>query len=384
VSENLTGGAYRKVIRWAFEKQGAFQPPGAASPNNNAGAPPAVDVYVDDGRAGEYQYQPVFWNNQNVWNRTSADGGTTHQDPITNRTNFAYVRIRNRGTQAATGVLVKAYHANPAAGLSYPNDWIPMTTAQLSGANVPANNSGDVIVGPFSWTPTHVGHECMFMVVSATGDASNVNNIAAGDSIPEWRLVPHDNNIGQRNVAPVPGGGTSGLTEEFSGLSFEVKNPLLKPAAMQLEPTLPPLLSERGWKIDFANRGGAAFTLQPGESREVVMRMAEGASFTADEVEKTDQRSIQVVARADGILVGGMTYQLDPKITRPNRPGDHTNPAPGQPGHQHDEHCGCPADAKADTMAELLLRHLNQRNLRVREVEVRKVILEIELEDCDD
>ncbi|MDQ1586454.1 MAG: zinc metalloprotease ZmpB [Actinomycetota bacterium] len=382
VSENITGGAYRKVIRWAFEKQGAFQPPGAATPNNNAGAPPAVDVYVDDGRAGEYQYQPVFWDNQNVWNRTHADGGTTHQDPIVNRTNYAYVRIRNRGTQTATGVLVKAYHANPAAGLSYPNDWIPMTTAQLSGANVPANNSGDVIVGPFSWTPTHVGHECMFMVVSATGDASNVNNIAAGDSIPEWRLVPHDNNIGQRNVAPVPGGGTSGLTEEFSGLSFEVKNPLLKPAAMQLESSLPPLLSERGWKLDFTSRGGAAFSLQPGESREVVMALTKGGEFTAGEVEKADQRSIQVVARADGILVGGMTYQMDPKVTRPNRPG--ANPAPGQPGHQHDDGCGCQPDAKADTMAETLLRYLNQRNQRVREVEVRKVILEIELEDCDD
>jgi hypothetical protein len=50
VSENITGGAYRKVIRWAFEKQGMFQPAGTATPNNNVGAPPAVDVYIDDGR----------------------------------------------------------------------------------------------------------------------------------------------------------------------------------------------------------------------------------------------------------------------------------------------------------------------------------------------
>ena len=41
----------------------------------------------------------------------------------------------------------------------------------------------------------------MFMVVSANGDASNISNLTAGDSMPEWRLVPNDNNIGQRNVS---------------------------------------------------------------------------------------------------------------------------------------------------------------------------------------
>jgi hypothetical protein len=343
-----------------------------------------VDVYVDDGRAGEYQYQPVFWNNQNVWNRLAADGGAAHQDPVVNRTNYAYVRIRNRGTQTATGVVVKAYHANPAAGLSYPNDWIPMTTAQLSGADVPANNSGTIVVGPFAWTPQHVGHECMFMIVSATGDASNVNNIAAGNSIPEWRLVPQDNNIGQRNVAPVPGGGTTGLVEEFAGLSFEVKNPLPKPAVIQIESVLPGLLAQRDWRLDITSKGGSAFTLRPGDSREVLMSLAKGKDFTADDVEKAEDRSIQVAARADGILIGGMTYQMDPKLVRPQRQGPKDNPAPGQPGHEHDEHCGCGADAKADDMAETLLRYLNRRSQRVREVEVRKVILEIELEDCDD
>src|SRR5438132_9060484 len=72
------------------------------------------------------------------------------------------------------------------------------------------------------------------MIVSATGDASNVNNIAAGDSIPEWRLVPNDNNIGQRNVYPISGGGTSGLTADFNRLTFQLKNPHLTTAAMEV------------------------------------------------------------------------------------------------------------------------------------------------------
>jgi hypothetical protein len=384
VSENITGGAYRKVIRWAFEKQGMFQPPGTPTPSNNVGAPPAVDVYVDDGRAGEYGYQPVFWDNQNVWNRTAADGGTAHQDPVVNRTNYAYVKIKNRGTQAAINVVVKAFHANPAAGLSYPNDWLPMTTAQLAGSAIAPNSAAEIVVGPFSWTPTHVGHECMFMIVSANGDGSNVDNIAAGDSIPDWRLVPHDNNVGQRNVAPVPGGGTSGLVDEFNGLSFEAKNPLTKHAVLRLDATLPALLVEREWKLAFRNRGGAAFKLEPGESRVIEMRLTKGADFTADDVAKTQQRTIRVTARADGILVGGMSYELDPKLDRPQRHDEHHKAGPGEPGHRHDAHCGCRTDDRIVDMTETLLGQLQMRNQRVREVGVRKVILEIELEDCDD
>jgi hypothetical protein len=40
----------------------------------------------------------------------------------------------------------------------------------------------------------------MLMVASAPGDPSNIDNLTKRDSIPNWRLVPHDNNIGQRNV----------------------------------------------------------------------------------------------------------------------------------------------------------------------------------------
>src|SRR5262249_19783892 len=202
-----------------------YQPAGAPTPNNNVGSPPPVDVFIDDGRHGEYQYQAVCWNCQDIWNRRHNDGGTTHEEPIVGQTNFAFVKIRNRGTQAATDVAVKGYHANPAAGLVYPNDWQPMTTTQLAGPNVPANNAGAITVGPFEWVPT-VGHECLFMVVSSAGDPSNISKIAAGDSIPEWRLVPNDNNIGWRNMFPVAGGGgLKGLLATVDGSKVLIKNP---------------------------------------------------------------------------------------------------------------------------------------------------------------
>src|SRR5262249_3012002 len=116
------GGAYGKVIRWAFEKQGLYQPPGAPTPVMKAGAPPDVDVYIDDGRGGEYMYQPNYSSCAAVWNRQANDGNETHEAPAPGVTNFAYVKIKNRGGQPATSVVVNGFQ-NGGSTLVYPNDW---------------------------------------------------------------------------------------------------------------------------------------------------------------------------------------------------------------------------------------------------------------------
>src|SRR5262249_20877368 len=108
----------------------------------------------------------------------------------------------------------------------------------------PPNSSTEVTVGPFQWVPSQIGHECMFMVVSATGDPSNVSNIGAGDSIPEWRLVPNDNNIGQRNVFPVAAGnGLKGLVASLDGSKILIKNPLKTDARVMVQTILPNFLA---------------------------------------------------------------------------------------------------------------------------------------------
>ncbi|MFJ9417732.1 hypothetical protein ACIRPT_26730 [Streptomyces sp. NPDC101227] len=364
VSENLAGGAYRKVIRWAFEKQGAYQPAGASTPNNNIGAPPAVDVYIDDGRAGEYQYQPNFWETQAIWNRLAADGSTAHQVPEVNTTNYAYVKIKNRGTQVAKKVVVKAYHGDPNAGLSYPSDWSAMTTASINAPNVPANNTAEVVVGPFAWVPQHIGHECMLMVVSATGDESNVDHITPGDSMSNWRLIPHDNNIAQRNVVPVTGNGAKGLMEAFEKRSFQLKNPMAAASRMKVSAALPEMLASRGWRLEFANPGGAAFSLGAGEARDIMLQLVPGADFTAEEVYASQNRTIVVTGYADGILVGGMSYQLDPDLA-------------SEPGHRDRR-------AEFERRAETLVERLDFSQQRVRRVAVRRVTLDLELEDPDD
>lgn len=206
-TEGVFGGAYNKVIRWAFEKQGLFQAPGTPTPFTKQGRPPAVDVYIDDGRGGEYQFQADHTRNPSVWNRRAADGGTTHQEPAAGVTNFAYVRIRNRGTTQAQNVRVRGFHLRPGGAAVWPTDFQPLTTAELVAGTLAQNNQQEKIVGPFAWVPAAdaFGRDRLLMVVSANGDASNVDHFTTGESIPDWRLVPNDNNIGMRSVVPTAG-----------------------------------------------------------------------------------------------------------------------------------------------------------------------------------
>ena len=203
---SYVGGAYHKVIRWAFEKQGLFQASGAQP--NDEGAPPAVDVYIDDGRHGEYVFQPNYWSCADIWNRLVADGGGVHQEPMVGQTNFAYARIKNRGTQPATNVVVKGFHHKAGGSLDYPDDFLPMTPPPVNAANLAAGDNVGVVVGPFQWTPSQAGNECMLFSVSATGDASNIDGTITG-TISDWRLVPNDNNIAERTVHPLSAGWSS-------------------------------------------------------------------------------------------------------------------------------------------------------------------------------
>ena len=314
VSEGLAGGAYGKVIRWAFEKQGLYQAPGSPIPVAQEGAPPAVDVYIDDGRNGEYQYQAVHWNCQNVWNRRFADNGTLHEDPLLGQTNYCYVRVRNRGTETAENVVVRGFHCNPGAGLTWPDDWQPMTTPQLAVADTPSG--GEVMVGPFEWTPSQPDHECLLMVASADGDPSNIDVFEPGESIPEWRLVPHDNNIGQRNVHPVPGaGGATGIMAVLDGRGFTVRNPFDRRVRVEITTHLPLVLARRNWSIAFANPGGSAFSLAAGQTKQIRLAVTPGGDVSRADVAAATDRDVLLSVVADGILIGGMTYRLDPTRT---------------------------------------------------------------------
>jgi hypothetical protein len=329
-SAGIFGGAYSKVIRWSFEKQGEYQSPLIVNGGPTAGTitapgrPPDQDVYIDDGRAGEYPYQPVHWHTTTIWNRRANDGGTTHEEPALGQTNYAYVKIKNRGTQDAADVVVRGYHTRPGAGLLWPTDFEPFDTPQLSAGSLAGNNSQEKVVGPFEWEPNinAYGHDCMLMIVGATGDASNVDTFTAGEVIPEWRLVPNDNNIGQRNVHPVPGaGGPEALLAAFEEISIWVRNPHPRRARLTFEVQLPKFLASAGWKLELEGVEPKGMVLKPSRRRrEVHLRLQAGEPFetaTVAEAEAARDSDIRIELRVGGNLVGGMTYRIDPKLEWP-------------------------------------------------------------------
>jgi len=373
---SVPGGAIGKIIRWSFEEQGLYQSPGAPTPISTRGAPPAVDVYINDSTNGEYQYQEDFWDNTNIWNLLSPKAATSpsdHETPVVGQTNYAYVDIGNRGTEAATDVVVSGYHCRPSAGLLWPDDWQAMTTASITVPGTIAPGA-TTIVGPFEWMPSEIGHECMMMSVSTAGDLSNADSASglpcATGPTPHWRLVPFDNNLGQRNVAPVAGGGgLKGLATSFAPRRFWAKNPYPFEALVQLEVKLPSWLAERGWRASFANPGGDSFTLPARGSRAVLLQLDPGEDFAPDEVPiSTQQSTIVVRVLANSIPIGGMHYSIDPKLKAP----------PRETAGHHDPDDECKIDEAA------LLDCLLPPKGKVKSLRVRRITVDIDFEDkCD-
>jgi hypothetical protein len=365
-SEGYAGGAYWKVIRWAFEKQGMWRAPGA--PTTHIGVPDAVDLYIDDGRAGEYQYQGVHWDCPSVWNRAAADGGTTHDPGVAGVMSYAYVKVKNRGTTNASGT-VKVYHCLPGAGLTWPTDFVQAgPVAGLPTGNVLANNGSEVIVGPFEWTPNvnAYGHDCLLAIVEADGDPSNVNNLEPGQTIQEWRLVPHDNNVGQRNVTLVPGGGgAEALEAGLDGAVFFAGNNFNRPADMELRVDVPRMLAVKGWRLRFIGLPDNKFRLKAGEKREIALRLVKGADFTVDDIRAAADCNFTVYLYGNGMLLGGMTYRLDPDMTAP-------------PGADR------PQEPCKDVAQDLIDCLMVSGGRKVKRVCVKKIAVDIELKnDCD-
>lgn len=310
--KGIPGGALHKVIRWAFEKQGLFQPTAAPGMGNTVmteGSPPNVDVYIDDGRNGEYQYLANHWSCQDMWVRNSADGGLTHQNPLVGLTNYMYVRVKNRGLQTAQEVRVDAYHCLPGTGLSFPDDWTPMATATLP-AGGPIASGGQTIVGPFAFVPTQVGHECLLAIAHATGDPGNDTTITG--TIPEHRLVPFDNNIGQRNVNPVLPT-LKDLLKLLRKHAIWIRNPFRKFVVCTIEIQLPRFLRRLGWSLQIASGGRAKFELGPRERREVVLAIDPGKDFSPEDAKRAiheHDNVIELRTYLDGELSGGMSYPL--------------------------------------------------------------------------
>ncbi|MGH3714609.1 MAG: M36 family metallopeptidase [Micromonosporaceae bacterium] len=198
----LTGGLHRKVAWDAFRRRGLWSD---FTPTGN------TDVYIRDsaGDTGEHSSPEVHWASPDLWVRLNPPGAGEnpddgHQPPILNQPNYLYVRVHNRGSAAASGFNVTAYHCDPATAMLWPTHFTSMGALAIPGS-IPAG--GSTRVGPFIWTPTHSDHECLFAVAHGASDPAITSTVTG--QVDHWKLVRFDNNVGQRNVQPVyavPGG----------------------------------------------------------------------------------------------------------------------------------------------------------------------------------
>ena len=193
------GGMFHKVVRWAFEQQGLYQA-SLTGRHDKAGSPPPIDIYVDDGRSGGYDYR-YRWQavDDAVWISYAADGGQDHQTPQAGQTNYVYVKLRNRGDQPAPDASVAVFTALD----SYADTWAPGHWQQLGDAitgYVPGG--GDAIFGPFEWTPQAGTRNGLLVRATVAGDHSNIDvgsNLAcAAGPVRLADLVRADNNLGYR------------------------------------------------------------------------------------------------------------------------------------------------------------------------------------------
>ncbi|MFJ8596601.1 hypothetical protein [Streptomyces sp. NPDC093598] len=209
----LNNGLHNSLLYNSFSDQGLWE-------RRN------VDVWIadwsgDTGAIPSGTGNDPTWQSPDIWvrNNTTTDGDDPeagHQDPIVNRTNYIYVRVRNRGTAQADAdrFTVETRRCNPGTGMTWPTHFTSIGSKVIHQAIPPG---GAVRVGPFPWTPTIVGHECLIAVVDGKADPAKA--AMSGEPLAHDQLVRQSNNVGQRNVSPQKSvlGGQTRLPLELHG-----------------------------------------------------------------------------------------------------------------------------------------------------------------------
>lgn len=200
----IATGLLAKVLRWSFEQQGLFQPPGAAAPVASAGAPPEVDIFIDDGRAGGYaQAANEITEPPGLIIRHNNDDGNISQTPEEGQPAFVFVTVSNRGSAPALNVTARIAARRLAEGIDWSDDW--STLADAASATVPFDvpPGATVRVGPFEWQPQFGGDWQLFADASCPDDESLVRSTFQG-TCPASTIAMMDNNAAVRRVGVTP------------------------------------------------------------------------------------------------------------------------------------------------------------------------------------
>ena len=208
------GGCVHKVIRWAFEAQGLYNPFGKIT--NAPGTPPKVDVYIRDLRPisettpyGEVSYGAGSYNPVSLeWDPYQSQNSVPPKwqaDPavITVLANGKIsVSVGNRGTILATNVEVSVWwHEWPTAAPppQWDATWTQCPLAGPASKNIPSG--GQVTFGKFAAVPLPTGKRYLLLARATCADDRANNDPATNlpcsqQPTPLLDLVANDNNLG--------------------------------------------------------------------------------------------------------------------------------------------------------------------------------------------
>jgi hypothetical protein len=109
---------------------------------------------------------------------------------------------------------------------------------------------------------------------------------------------------------------------------------------------LPAILRKKDWGLKFISPGGEKFQLGPRGEHKVIFNIILGSPFNTSELKQTGE-DIDIQTMIDGLIIGGMTYRIDPKTKEnlPERPhGVDGGPSCKQPSEKLLSCLGLPSD----------------------------------------
>lgn len=166
-----------------------------------------TDLYIRDNNAdtGMEPSLGTLYLSPDIWVSLTNDPATSVPNPEYGQTNYVFVRVHNRGSQAANNAQVKLYWAKAGTNLSQPywkTDGIKVNgvVSHVRTINVPAHSAaGDgAFVTVFEWEPPNPanytvdpGHFCLFATVEHPDDPLRQQDVSA---------VRWEDNLAWKNV----------------------------------------------------------------------------------------------------------------------------------------------------------------------------------------
>jgi hypothetical protein len=136
-------------------------------------------------------YLPNGGVSNNIVNRRTPTPSLVNEPPAPGTTNFLFVRISNRGTSPATGIMVRAFQASTATG----QEWKPANWSSIGAPLAvpgPLVSGASVVAGPILWIPASA-NPVVLVDLDCAADRSNLSTVATPISTKLLTLL--DNNI---------------------------------------------------------------------------------------------------------------------------------------------------------------------------------------------